>query len=373
MTHPDGAVKLVIAIRYVRQQLLQQQGGGSSTTPTADNEENKKKNIVAAHWVPSQPHVPLPPPALDPTIGETLGKRMWAAYQRLSSGRDLDPHQQQTQHQQSNEVSGPSPATDNQHSNIDEGVDDTEDPLTSPAVLEAVRQFRASLEAQQGSKAVRRKELVQAHLEKVLPRVRADMEQQQQRGPPMGGPPPPAAAPPPRQHTMGGGPPPPLPPPHLGNLPPPPIPTGLPPSPMPTGAPPPPPPPPPPGNLPPPPLPTGGPPPPPPGGAAPPPLPTTTTEEPPTKKQKTASIPLDVTQPFPAFSSAQTTAVQAFIKQRMEHYLGEADEALVQFTLENIQKPTVPLQSYMADLQEVLEEDAIKLMQEILDHVQSLQ
>eukprot|EP00977_Amphora_coffeiformis_P008298 scaffold1878_cov170-Amphora_coffeaeformis.AAC.11 len=305
LTHPDGAVKLVIAIRYVRQQLLQQQ------QDSPDTKDGNPKKFVAAHWVPSQPHVPLPPPALDPTIGETLGKRMWAAYQRLSTGRDLDPQQQQPQ-QPSNEATEPS-AADTNHNNFDEGVDDAEDPLTSPAVLEAVRQFRESLEAQQGSKAVRRKELVQTHLDKILPRVRADMEQQ--RGPPpMGGPPPPP--------MMGGGPPPPPPPPHLGNLPPPPMPTGLPPPPMPTGGPPPLP-----GNLPPPPLPTGGPPPPLPGGAPlpPPPLPT---DEPPAKKQKTASIPLDVTQPFPAFSSSQTTAVQAFIKQRMEHYLGEADDAL---------------------------------------------
>ena len=344
LTHPDGAVKLVIAIRYVRQQLQQN-----------DNNDNKP---VAAHWVPSQPHVPLPPPALDPTIGETLGKRMWQAYQRLSAGQALDPQQQQPVEAPAAEA----PSTTNHH-NADEGFDDAEDPLTSPAVLEGVRQFRLSLEAQQGSKAVRRKELVQANLDRILPRVRADME----RGPPVGGPPPP---PPP---VMGGPPPPPL-----GNLPPPPMPMGLPPPPMPTGGLPPPPlagnlpPPPMPMGLPPPPLSVGGPPPPlPPGAPPPPPQPT---EEPPAKKQKTtATIPLDITLPFPVFAAQQTTVVQAFIKQRMQHYLGEADDALVQFTMDNIQKATVPMQSYMADLHEVLEEDATKLMQELLDYVQSLQ
>lgn len=360
--HPDGAVKLVVSIRYVRQQLLNDDDNNNNNNNNSggesgseDTKQDAAKKILAGHWVPTQPHVPLPPPALDPVLAETLGKRMWSTYQRLSSGQALDPQQQQDQQGSSNENEAPTSSftNANKNNNMDEGVDDTEDPLTTPAVLEAVRQFRASLEEKQGSKAVRRKELVKSSLDRILPRVREEMERA----------PPPAS---PQMMGGGGGHPPPAAP---GNLPPPPMPTGLPPPPMPTGGPPPPPP----GNLPPPPMPTGGPPPPLPAGGLPP--PPSHDEAPPAKRARTAasSIPLDVSQPFPAFAADQTAAVQAFIKERMQHYLGEADDALVQFTMDNIQKPTVPMQDYMADLQEVLEEDATRLMQELLDHVQSLQ
>ena len=57
----------------------------------------------------------------------------------------------------------------------------------------------------------------------------------------------------------------------------------------------------------------------------------------------------------------------------MQDYVGEADDALLDFIMQHISNPTVKIESYMAELQEVLEDDAPKFMQELLDYAQSLQ
>ena len=375
-THPDGAVKIIMAIRHVQQQLLQSANG---------NTDDNKADVVAAttspasikpisaHWVPGQPNIPLPPPSLDAALGESLGKRLWAAYERLSKGQSLDTRLSTGDSGQPNENTAPTSTAD-----PDDVVDEGEDPLTSPAVLEAVRQFRASLETQQGSKAVRRKELVQASLDRILPRVRQEMAQQK-AAVPMPPPPLPGNLPPPPP-PLGNLPPPPLPP---GGLPPPPPPNGLPPPPLPPGGLPPPP-------LPPgaPPLPTGGPPPPlpppplPPGGLPQPPLPPpplpSEGDEPPSKRVKTspsetAATPLDLSQSFPMFAAHLQDTVRNYCRQQISHYVGEADEALVDFVMSHITNPELAIRTYMADLTEVLEDEAPKFMQELLHYVQTLQ
>lgn len=353
LTHPDSAVKLVVAIRYVRQKLAEQQ-----QQKEGDDKEQEDPKMVAAHWVPSQPNIPLPPPALDPAIAETLGKRLWTAYQNISKGQT--PASTSSNRPEDTAVTSTSQndnSNSNSNYNADDGAEEVEDPLETPAVLEAVRQFRASLEEQQGSKAVRRKELVQASLDRILPRLREEMKNQPtHRGPLVSagstgssGHPPRGTLPPPPM-PQGGLPPPP--PPH-GGLPPPPPPSGLPP-------------PPPPGqHLPPPP--------PPPTGLPPPP---TGTEEPAAKRAKTetapATTPLDATQPFPLFAMEQKPVVREYVSKQITQLLGEKEESLVDFVMEHVTNPAAKIESYMPDLQEVLEEDANGFMQQLLEYVQSL-
>jgi hypothetical protein len=327
LMHADGAVKLVVAIRYVRQELLQE-------AQAADDGDKDIPVVVPwAHWVPAQPQVPLPPPSLDPTVAETLGKRMLEAYRKLAKGQDLQ-HQPQTS--SSSETGAP---TESMNADGD-GGDAGDDPLSSPAVWEAVRQFRHNLEHQQGSKAVRRKELIQASLERLLPRIREHGGDVLAGAVPSlhGGPPPLplGGLPPPMPH---GGPPP-LP----GNLPPPPA-HGLPPPHMPVGAPP----------MPPaaPPLPPGPPP---------------VVEEPPAKRLKPS---VDLGQAFPTFGAQHEAAVRQYVGQQIQQFLGELEESMVDFILEHVRSGKV-IQSWMPDLTEVLEEDANRFVQQLIDFVQSL-
>ena len=64
--------------------------------------------------------------------------------------------------------------------------------------------------------------------------------------------------------------------------------------------------------------------------------------------------------------------MRALAAQKMVDYVGQADDALLDFCMSHISNPTLPMESYMADLQEVLEEDAPKFMQALLEFVQSL-
>ena len=336
LTHPDGAVKLLGALRWA-----------------ASNANDASPAIpVQAHWVPAAPNVPLPPPTLDPAVAETLAQRLVAGYQRLKAGAG-----------NTNSTTTTNDAANTTAANVDavDDDDEEEDPLQSAAVLAAVRQFRANLEAQQGSKAVRRKELVQASLDRILPRVRQNMAREVVSGvPPPSGLPPGTLPPQPGAGGLplpGGVPPgglPPPPPPGAATLPPPPLPGSgtLPPPPPPeTGTLPPPPPP----------LPT------PPRGA--PPLPPDATV-PPAKRAKTTPT-LDTTQPFPIVATAQQTALRTYAAERLRHYLGGTeDEALSDFLWQNLSDATKPVASYLPELREVLEDDASALLQELYSFAQ---
>jgi hypothetical protein len=352
LTHADGAVKLVMAMRYVRQELLQE-------AKVADDKESSTPVVVpCAHWVPSQPQVPLPPPSLDPTVAETLGKRLLEVYRKLAKGQDLQHQPQDT----SSSEGVPAESTNNADG---DGGDAGDDPLSSPAVWEAVRQFRHNLEHQQGSKAVRRKELIQASLDKLLPRIRehggdvlagagaAPSLHGVLPPPPHGGLPPPlpqGGFPPPMPH---GGLPPPPPPPHGG---PPPLPGNLPPPPLA------------PHGLPPPPLPVGAPPMPPSAPPGPPPVAPALTVEPPAKRVKPS---VDLDQAFPTFGAQHEAAVRQFVGKQIQQFLGELEESMVDFILEHVKSGKV-IQTWMPDLTEVLEEDAPRFVQQLFDYVQSL-
>jgi hypothetical protein len=102
-----------------------------------------------------------------------------------------------------------------------------------------------------------------------------------------------------------------------------------------------------------------------------------TTEEPPAKRAKpsppaAAQPPLDVTQGFPVIPAAHAEALRSHAQTRLAHYLGGAtDAALLDFVWQKVNDPTVPVQSYLTELQDVLEEDAQPFLQELYTFVQS--
>ena len=180
--------------------------------------------------------------------------------------------------------------------------DEDADPLNAPAVLEAVRKFRISLETTQTSHQRRRAQLVQERLLQAMEVIK-------------------------RQ-------PPPLPPPVVVSLPPPPLPLGL---------------------LPPPPppqlgIPTICDPPPLPDTALLPPLPIPLSlEEPPTKKCK-----LDI----------DAARLRDFITSQIIAHLGEEEATLIDFCLQHVldQKPWEGL---LEELTLVLEEDAVTFVEAV--------
>ena len=132
------------------------------------------------HLVPVNPDMPLPPPMVDPKVAQSILQGLQNAQQ------DLETHG--VRQEMTTTTSNTTTTTTNVMNQTQEQNDqDMEDPLTTLAVLSAVQKFRESLAAQQGSKAIRRQELVQQHLDAAVERIR------QQGGilPPPGPPPPP--------------------------------------------------------------------------------------------------------------------------------------------------------------------------------------
>ena len=83
---------------------------------------------------------------------------------------------------------------------------------------------------------------------------------------------------------------------------------------------------------------------------------------------------MDLSQPFPAYNTQQhEAAVRTYCRDQIARHVGEADDALVTFVLQHISNPTTPMAAYMADLQEVLEDDAPQFMRELLAFVQQLE
>eukprot|EP00523_Entomoneis_sp_CCMP467_P006631 CAMPEP_0168732876 /NCGR_PEP_ID=MMETSP0724-20121128/7992_1 /TAXON_ID=265536 /ORGANISM="Amphiprora sp., Strain CCMP467" /LENGTH=522 /DNA_ID=CAMNT_0008779899 /DNA_START=96 /DNA_END=1664 /DNA_ORIENTATION=- len=227
--HADGAMKLVSVLRAY---------WNSETNSSSNGNRNTK---CQAHWVPVQPNLPLPPPTSFADYSETLIENLVAAlrqsHENLQNNhatvRSTTTTTNNTNGDNTTIVTAPnSNSNTNVMSSDEPGVDEVEDPMEIPAILELVQQFRTSLEQQQGNKAVRRKELV-------LQKVKAALERVRQQPPPAPG------------MTSASGPGGPPPPPPMGTLPPP-MPAHLPPPPLPSGNLPPPPPLP--GNLPPPPA-----------------------------------------------------------------------------------------------------------------------
>jgi hypothetical protein len=364
MSHADGALKVVTAFRQFQTEFL--------AKLTDDDTQKEMIQKFQVHLVPTHPDIPVPPAMMDPTTVQVLGDRLVSSFP--------DPHRPTP-------VVAPvtvkEPVIRGPDSDEEQDDEEEEDPLTAPAVLAAVREFRRKLARQQGGKATRRQELVKSKMEYWKPIVRQRML--------AGGMPPPGA--PPSQlppPPLPGAPPPPsqLPPPPLpgapmaGQLAPPPLP-GAPPShsqlPPPTlpGAPPPPlgnrlPPPPLPGNLPPP-------------GQLPPQIaaprgvsnlpawmtqqqqPPSEGSEPPTKRTKTDDWQ---SQPLSIPAEAQTP-FRDFVATQIQQLLGEAEISLVDFVCQQVQEHKTVTQ-LLPELQDVLEEDAFGFCERLYEKVQEL-
>ena len=407
--HADGAMKLVSAMR----QFWTQRNSNQNT--------NDSVGRTAVHWVPVQPNLPLPPPTsfpdYTPELVDSLCEKLQVSYEHLLSSSSGDPSQLGGPNA-SNNPADTTTTTAANSSGITMGEDggdgEEEDPLQNPAVLSAVRQFRQSLEQQQGHKAVRRKELVMNKLEAAMERLR----QQPPPGPPGGegplqGQPPPFAGGPPPPPMMGPPPsmppPPPVgggggelpPPPHGGTLPPPPH-GGAPPMP-----------PPPMHDLPPPPTSAaaggGMLPPPPPNMAAPPSLPfppppnTEQLPQPPlpppqgappqqgTGPRGVSNLPAWMTQASTTTAAAASEAgavqpppakrskveqvgdLKEWIAKEIQQLLGEPEASLVDFIYNHATKHADrPMADLRPELQDVLEEDAPAFLDKLQEQVNQL-
>ena len=210
MSHADAALKVITAFRHFHQKLKDETGNDDTT----EQEQSSSYLTFAAHAVPSNPDIPLPPALMDRETVTVLGTKLYEAFQeaRETGGKETEAMMVSSANRNSNNNNnaGTSTTITDENKNVTDTTtvdagddvmmdDDGADPLTSPAVLEAVRQFREQLTVQQGSKAVRRQQLVQEALERALPTVRQRVREERQRGaaaadsaPP---PPPPGAAP----------------------------------------------------------------------------------------------------------------------------------------------------------------------------------
>ena len=380
MSHADAALKVVSAFRHFKAGLL-----AEKTSEEANN--NSKLELFQAHLVPTHPEVPLPPAVMDPTTVQVLGDKLLAAFPRggvrsspadnkddkrpVTATTTIAPRTTTTRTSSTTKLGGGS-------DDEEEEDEDYEDPLQSPAVLQAVRDFRRQLERQQGSKATRRQELVRSKIAQLKPIIRERMLQEKQQQELASVPPPNANLPPPP--PSGSLPP----PPGTGNLPPPPPGGSLP---LP-----------PPGNLPPPPplAPNLPPPPtsslPPPGANVSPAAPrgvsnlpawmtqqqqqqqqqqaaATTDEPPPAKRLKPAenwqTTPLTV-------DAAQRPALQAFVAAQIRQLLGEEEASLIEFLVEKVVVHQATPADLLPELQDVLEDDAPKFVQALWEKTQEL-
>lgn len=347
MTNPDVAIRVVSAFRYM------------ALTHLKEHKDESLRNFYV-HPVPNNPDVPLPPiMMMDPDVVTTTGEAMYSALLRCRDGGDITavvgdigPNHTHTESGNGNNNNNTSSSNSGNIGTNDDRTgnynDDNEgnhiDPLESPAVLEAVRQFREHLATLQGSKATKRQQLVSDAIAKELPVMRQRMTQERAA----------AAAAVANAATVPS-----LPPPHPMIL------TGM--------------------QLPPPP------PPPPvssihhaPRGVSNQPAwmtqqqqeqqvtSSSVNDEPPTKRMK-----VDVTDPtlvFPMITTPDKVAtLRQYISHQIQHYLGEAEETLVTFVLDRLTTtPNANVASLLPELTEVLDDDAVVFLQSIYEYSQQL-
>lgn len=285
MMHGDGAWKLVHSIS-----------------------SSKEFRGMIAQLVPASPDIPLPPIRLEESVAAPLQTMMLAKFEELSKSNGkiggaggapktaaVPPPSQQPMDTQ--KVAAAAGGT------YDEDVD----PLNAPAVLQAVKDFRKSLQKTSTVQQARRVQLVKEKLKEAMERIKS-------------GPSPAAVA--------------------AAAVPPPPLPTG--------GLPPPPPPP---SGLPP----LGGLPPPPPAAAedsgkrGQSNLPAWMTKDnkedeggpPPTKKQKKALNP---------------EALRTFVAAQIKNLMGEEEATLIKFIVDHVVEEK-PMPALVEELKQVLDED----------------
>ena len=348
VSHFDVAIRIVSAFRY----MVTTYRSGSNN----NNDDNNDETFSLSSWqhfhvhlVPHHPDIALPPlVSVDPIVA-TTGEAMYRALLAIicHSSRDGATETDMTtttttmtttvDHTNNNTTT--TPATDDPEP-------DTGDPLLlllseeSPAVWEAVRKFREHLATLQGDKATKRHEKVSEALAAALPRVRQQLRAAVVVPPPLVLPLPSSSWP--TTTTTSSTVPPPPPPPSYGV---PPQPRGV-------------------SNQP----------------AwmtqqqqqqqsnvvAP------TPEEPPTKRSK-----VDVTDPtlvFPLVPPDQIPALRQYTSQQIQQYLGEAEETLVTFCLNQMTSTmtTRNVATLLPELTEVLDDDAVAFVQSIYEYSQRL-
>ena len=172
MSHADAALKVITAFRHFHQKLKD------------EGQDDEYLNFTA-HAVPTNPDIPLPPAVMDKETVTVLGDKLYEAFQQLKDGKETD--QQASVNLSTvndNSSNANTISMDANSSNVrssstaEDGGDEGDDPLTTPTILEAVRKFREQLSLQQGSKAVRRQQLVKEAIEKALPVVRQRLQEE---------------------------------------------------------------------------------------------------------------------------------------------------------------------------------------------------
>lgn len=286
MSHADGALKLLCACREMKLLL---------------ESKDAKYAEMGFNLVPTDPNIPMPPLKIDEETSRILGERLSQHFMEASTRKPTDyagfraPRDEETKLD-----------VDKLAAAAGGAYDEDIDPLNTPQVLAAVKEFRSKLDQTQSTQKKRRGEIVQQKLKEARERLREQVENER-RNPPQ--PPPPM----------------PLVPPGATGLPPPPLPGG-----------------------PPPPLP-GGLPPPPPAGLPPPPI-----EEPAAKRARTVPT-MESTASFPPVAS--TDSLRAFVASQIKHYMGEEEDDLIDFILKLVTTQT-EVSKLLEELQPVLEEDA---------------
>ena len=214
MLNPDQALKVVASFQHFGGQL------------------DERYKDIRCYMVPSSPDIPLPPPLIDETSKTVLGDKLWNNFVGLETAH-LEKEQYATT---SSKEAGEGES--NKNSNNESGktepklldadkvaaaaggaYDADEDPLNAPQVLEAVKEFRRTLDLTHGSQKTQRMDLVAKKLKELRPKIRAQVRaerhqpQQQQRQhqaappPPLpsGGPPLPLGLPPPPSASADSG------------------------------------------------------------------------------------------------------------------------------------------------------------------------
>lgn len=326
MSHADGALKLLCACREMKAML--------------EETDKEAYSQLRFHMVPTDPNIPMPPLKIDESTTKILGERL---SQHFMTAVEKDKNPDNKNKEETNKPGDTTLDLEKLAAAAGGGYDEDIDPLNTPQVLAAVKDFRTKLDQTQSTQKKRRIEIVEQRLNAAKERLKDQVALERQRPPP-----PPVGLPPP-----GGVPP--MPP---GGMPPPP---GAPP--LPTGLPPPPPaglPPPPPTGLPPPPL----------GGTEKRPLDATGAADPSAKRARTTP-PMVPTATFPPVPPAATAALRAFIAAQIKQYMGEEEADLIDMILKQVTTPTTTVAKLLEEI-EMLDEDAPKCAQELWNKVHEL-
>jgi len=365
MAHADGALKLLCACRHMKVLLVEEQEKQKDAKKDKmeedkddkdkDKDGKDKKPSALPHdfekmgfqLIPTDPNIPMPPFTIDEKTTTILGERLAQTFvSSCASSQNKDSNYVSDKRAEVTPMEHDSSNKDNDDNAGDDGAggyEDDVDPLNTPQVVEAVKEFRTQLDQTQSTQKKRRAEIVDQRIKAATDRMRESvMAELRERAERANAPPQAAAVPPPTGLRPPGMPP--------GV--PPPLPSGLPPPPPPPGG----------AGLPPP-LPTGLPPPPPSG------------LEPPTKRAKTDSVPpppMEATATFPMLPPDSHADLRTYITSQIKQYMGEEEATLIEFLCKHVLTPGTTVSKLLEELQPVLDEDANVFAQELWTKVHEL-